>query len=79
MAYGPVLGGIRTRLRRVARIPGPLTVFAQSRYAVRFREGKKPACSPLAVVASELTLGAAAYEGRGGAGVRSRREASVRG
>ena len=33
---------------------------------------RRPACSPLAVVASEPTLGATAYEGGGGAGVRSR-------
>ena len=33
---------------------------------------RRPACSPLAVVASEPTLGATAYVGGGGAGVRSR-------
>ena len=33
---------------------------------------RRPACSPLAVVASEPTLGATAFEGGGGAGVRSR-------
>ena len=33
---------------------------------------RRPACSPLAVVASEPTLGATAYAGGGGAGVRSR-------
>ena len=33
---------------------------------------RRPACSPLAVVASEPTLGVTAYVGGGGAGVRSR-------
>ena len=33
---------------------------------------RRPACSPLTVVASELALGAMAYDGGGGAGVRSR-------
>ena len=38
---------------------------------------RRPACSPLAVVASEPTLGATAYEGGGGAGVRSRSPAAA--
>ena len=32
---------------------------------------RRPACSPLTVVASELALGATAYDGGGGAGARS--------
>ena len=48
--------------------------FSTSGWQINLDLGfRRPACSPLTVVASELTLGATAYVGGGGAGVRSRR------
>ena len=38
---------------------------------------RRPACSPLTVVASELALGAMAYDGGGGAGAQSRSPAAA--
>jgi len=70
----PSFGGGRPAAERAWR-PGasPPGRAQRSRGAPRCASGaalgfRRPACSPLAVVASELTLGAMAYEGRGRGG-----------
>ena len=71
-------GGTGTTPGRAPPGRAPLSRGGPRRATVAALGFRCPVCSPLAVVASELALGATAYEGGDGAGVRSISPAAAR-